>query len=79
MGYLVIFRTCLETPGICTQMEKGLNYSSFKLIISVFRCTPVLVQAISEANRKQWMEAMDGKEPVSFTLSHLFEDPYIGF
>ncbi|KAA0717191.1 Oligophrenin-1 [Triplophysa tibetana] len=28
------------------------------------RCTPVLVQAISEANRKQWMEAMDGKEPI---------------
>ncbi|XP_057182217.1 oligophrenin-1 isoform X1 [Triplophysa rosa] len=28
------------------------------------RCTPVLLQAISEANRKQWMEAMDGKEPI---------------
>uniref|UniRef100_A0A8C2G535 Oligophrenin 1 n=1 Tax=Cyprinus carpio TaxID=7962 RepID=A0A8C2G535_CYPCA len=29
------------------------------------RCSPVLLQAISEVNRKQWMEAMDGKEPVS--------------
>uniref|UniRef100_A0A672RBK8 Oligophrenin 1 n=1 Tax=Sinocyclocheilus grahami TaxID=75366 RepID=A0A672RBK8_SINGR len=28
------------------------------------RCSPVLLQAISEVNRKQWMEAMDGKEPV---------------
>uniref|UniRef100_A0A671LAB8 Oligophrenin-1-like n=1 Tax=Sinocyclocheilus anshuiensis TaxID=1608454 RepID=A0A671LAB8_9TELE len=26
--------------------------------------SPVLLQAISEVNRKQWMEAMDGKEPV---------------
>uniref|UniRef100_A0A8C2HDI2 Oligophrenin 1 n=1 Tax=Cyprinus carpio TaxID=7962 RepID=A0A8C2HDI2_CYPCA len=33
------------------------------------RCSPVLLQAISEVNRKQWMEAMDGKEPVGFTLS----------
>uniref|UniRef100_A0A8C1UBD8 Oligophrenin 1 n=1 Tax=Cyprinus carpio TaxID=7962 RepID=A0A8C1UBD8_CYPCA len=31
--------------------------------------SPVLLQAISEVNRKQWMEAMDGKEPVGFTLS----------
>ncbi|XP_042612315.1 oligophrenin-1-like [Cyprinus carpio] len=28
------------------------------------RCSPVLLQAISEVNRKQWMEAMDGKEPI---------------
>ncbi|RXN28714.1 oligophrenin-1 isoform X2 [Labeo rohita] len=28
------------------------------------RCSPVLVQAISEVNRKQWIEAMDGKEPI---------------
>ncbi|XP_051516430.1 oligophrenin-1 isoform X3 [Myxocyprinus asiaticus] len=28
------------------------------------RYSPVLLQAISEANRKQWMEAMDGKEPI---------------
>ncbi|XP_051979078.1 oligophrenin-1-like isoform X1 [Xyrauchen texanus] len=28
------------------------------------RCSPVLLQAISEANRKQWIEAMDGKEPI---------------
>ncbi|XP_073695768.1 oligophrenin-1 [Garra rufa] len=28
------------------------------------RCSPVLAQAISEVNRKQWMEAMDGKEPI---------------
>uniref|UniRef100_A0A671LLA7 Oligophrenin-1-like n=1 Tax=Sinocyclocheilus anshuiensis TaxID=1608454 RepID=A0A671LLA7_9TELE len=33
------------------------------------RCSPVLLQAISEVNRKQWMEAMDGKEPVGLTLS----------
>uniref|UniRef100_A0A8C2G5R8 Oligophrenin 1 n=1 Tax=Cyprinus carpio TaxID=7962 RepID=A0A8C2G5R8_CYPCA len=26
--------------------------------------SPVLLQAISEVNRKQWMEAMDGKEPI---------------
>uniref|UniRef100_A0A671LIV3 Oligophrenin-1-like n=1 Tax=Sinocyclocheilus anshuiensis TaxID=1608454 RepID=A0A671LIV3_9TELE len=31
--------------------------------------SPVLLQAISEVNRKQWMEAMDGKEPVGLTLS----------
>ncbi|XP_059404049.1 oligophrenin-1-like [Carassius carassius] len=28
------------------------------------RCGPVLLQAISEVNRKQWIEAMDGKEPI---------------
>ncbi|XP_028838374.1 oligophrenin-1 isoform X2 [Denticeps clupeoides] len=28
------------------------------------RHTPVTVQALSEASRKQWMEAMDGKEPI---------------
>lgn len=28
------------------------------------RCSPVLLQAISEGNRKQWIEAMDGKEPI---------------
>ncbi|XP_073717241.1 oligophrenin-1 isoform X2 [Misgurnus anguillicaudatus] len=28
------------------------------------RCSPVLIQAISEVSRKQWMEAMDGKEPI---------------
>ncbi|TRZ02045.1 hypothetical protein DNTS_001150 [Danionella cerebrum] len=28
------------------------------------RCGPVLLQAISEISRKQWMEAMDGKEPI---------------
>uniref|UniRef100_A0A672RAH6 Oligophrenin 1 n=1 Tax=Sinocyclocheilus grahami TaxID=75366 RepID=A0A672RAH6_SINGR len=36
------------------------------------RCSPVLLQAISEVNRKQWMEAMDGKEPeghLSLSLS----------
>uniref|UniRef100_A0A8C5BSA8 Oligophrenin 1 n=1 Tax=Gadus morhua TaxID=8049 RepID=A0A8C5BSA8_GADMO len=29
------------------------------------RNAPVTFQALSEGNRKQWMEAMDGKEPVS--------------
>lgn len=28
------------------------------------RGSPVLLQAISEVNRKQWIEAMDGKEPI---------------
>uniref|UniRef100_A0AAY4BP46 Oligophrenin 1 n=1 Tax=Denticeps clupeoides TaxID=299321 RepID=A0AAY4BP46_9TELE len=32
------------------------------------RHTPVTVQALSEASRKQWMEAMDGKEPPFFSL-----------
>lgn len=40
-------------------------------VLCLHRCSPVLLQAISEVNRKQWMEAMDGKEPVSWTLSLL--------
>lgn len=29
---------------------------------------PVTFQALSERDRKMWMEAMDGKEPVSLFL-----------
>lgn len=32
------------------------------------RATPVTFQALSEGDRKLWMEAMDGKEPVSSLL-----------
>lgn len=50
-----------------TQTTRGFIYWSFCVVF--LRCSPVLLQAISEVNRKQWMEAMDGKEPVGFTLS----------
>lgn len=30
---------------------------------------PVTFQALSERDRKMWMEAMDGKEPVSLFLA----------
>lgn len=37
--------------------------------VTVFgRNTPVTFQALSEGDRKLWMEAMDGKEPVSSFL-----------
>ncbi len=36
-----------------------------------YRYSPVLLQATSEVNRKQWSEAMDGKEPVGLLLSLL--------
>uniref|UniRef100_A0A3P8ZVC5 Oligophrenin-1 n=1 Tax=Esox lucius TaxID=8010 RepID=A0A3P8ZVC5_ESOLU len=34
------------------------------------RNTPVTLQAVSEANRKLWMEAMDGKEPIYHSPIH---------
>uniref|UniRef100_A0A667XYX4 Oligophrenin-1 n=1 Tax=Myripristis murdjan TaxID=586833 RepID=A0A667XYX4_9TELE len=45
------------------------------------RNTPVTFQALSDENRKLWMEAMDGKEPVSlfFLIYLLMELNEIGF
>ncbi|KAJ7995902.1 hypothetical protein DPEC_G00231520 [Dallia pectoralis] len=34
------------------------------------RSTPVTLQALSEANRKLWIEAMDGKEPIYHSPIH---------
>ncbi|KAL0994219.1 hypothetical protein UPYG_G00119410 [Umbra pygmaea] len=34
------------------------------------RNTPVILQAVSEANRKLWIEAMDGKEPIYHSPIH---------
>ena len=40
------------------------------------RNIPVTLQAVSEANRKLWMEAMDGKEPVSFFTGGSIQPPW---
>uniref|UniRef100_A0A7N8X0C2 Oligophrenin-1 n=1 Tax=Mastacembelus armatus TaxID=205130 RepID=A0A7N8X0C2_9TELE len=43
------------------------------------RNTPVTFQALSEGDRKLWMEAMDGKEPVKHLFTFTVELNEIGF
>lgn len=40
-------------------------------IISEDKPAILTFQALSEEDRRLWMDAMDGKEPVCFTLSYL--------
>ncbi|KAI5612972.1 rho GTPase-activating protein 42 isoform X2, partial [Silurus asotus] len=47
-------------------------------VCCMLMCRPsVTLQAMSELNRKQWIEAMDGKEPVSLNVTFLclFRNP----
>jgi hypothetical protein len=42
------------------------EWSYFNLLFFHPRPGTITLQAPSEANRRLWMEAMDGKEPVSY-------------
>lgn len=55
--------------SICHLMIETHHFPLTKSTVAVFgRNTPVTFQALSEGDRKLWMEAMDGKEPVSSYL-----------
>jgi len=66
----------LFDTGEHSHKPQGGLFTPLQFVLSIFvlcyrRCSPVLLQAISEVNRKQWIEAMDGKEPVGLTSSLL--------
>lgn len=70
-----ICRHLFDTGEHSHKQQEAL-FTPLQFVLSIFvlryhRCSPVLLQAISEVNRKQWIEAMDGKEPVGLTLSLL--------
>lgn len=39
-------------------------------VVAEDKPSPYTFQALSEEDRKLWLDAMDGKEPVSITLLH---------
>lgn len=51
-------------------LDNGIaTFASLMAFVAGFhRNAPVTFQALSEGDRKLWMEAMDGKEPVSSFL-----------
>lgn len=66
----------LFDTGEHSHKQQEALFTPLQFVLSIFvlcdcRCSPVLLQAISEGNRKQWIEAMDGKEPVGLPLSLL--------
>lgn len=46
------------------------------ILLCFHRAAPVTFQALTEADRKLWMEAMDGKEPVSFALLSAYDGTF---
>lgn len=53
------------------------EFSDLNLSFSHSRPGTITLQAPSEANRRLWMEAMDGKEPVSYLRPSILPTPYI--
>lgn len=51
---------------LITKREIWLILDCTRVKLSLFLCRHgvITLQALSEANRRLWMEAMDGKEPV---------------
>jgi hypothetical protein len=52
------------------QQKNKIPFFQMKFLLSAchffLRPGTITLQALSEANRRLWMEAMDGKEPVSY-------------
>lgn len=62
---------------ITVRLDSGFGYCLRKIVTSVNVCVfdrpgIITLQAFSESNRKLWLEAMDGKEPVRIFFNFLF-------
>lgn len=61
---------CHKLPGLRGTLDYKTPFSQLTFLLSTchlfLRPGTITLQALSEANRRLWMEAMDGKEPVSY-------------
>lgn len=74
---LSLTSVCLVYIHITTHVDSDFGYCLRKTVTSVNVCVfdrpgIITLQAFSESNRKLWLEAMDGKEPVRILFDFHF-------
>lgn len=61
---VVLLRFDDLTPNVCRSPVCLISLCAFPVIACVRRPGVITMQALSEEDRRLWMEAMDGREPV---------------